>query len=80
MYYCKGSRLNVLPSGMIRQMTLGMSTYETTAGKPARKEDLVNIFDYEDQGLVSDPQRQDISEGMVLISQTLRTNLITLNG
>ncbi|MBP2198247.1 hypothetical protein [Pantoea cypripedii] len=58
-YYCKGARLNVLPSRMARQMTMGMSAYETTRGKPARKEDLVDIFDYEDQGLVLDPERQD---------------------
>ena len=59
VYYCKGAKLNVIPSRMTRQMSKGLSAYETTLGVPARKENLVNIFDYEDKGLSSDPAEQD---------------------
>lgn len=59
IYFCKGAKLNVLPSRMSRQMTMGLSAYETTLGKQAFKKDLINIFDYEDEGLVSDPNDQD---------------------
>ncbi|WP_147194978.1 hypothetical protein [Pantoea sp. CCBC3-3-1] len=59
VYYCKGAKINVLPSRMTRQMTKGLSAYETSLGEPARKENLVNIFDYEEEGLASDPIEQD---------------------
>lgn len=58
-FFCKGAKINVLPSRMTRQMTSGLSAYETTLGKQARKEDLVDIFDYEDTMLVSDPLQLD---------------------
>ncbi|KOC87610.1 hypothetical protein NG42_19855 [Winslowiella iniecta] len=58
IYYCKGCKRNVFPSRMARQMAMGLSAYETTIGKQARIEDLVDIFDYEDKDLVSDPQDQ----------------------
>lgn len=59
VYYCKGAKINVISSRMTRQMTKGLSVYETNLGRPARKEDLVNIFDYEDEGLSSDPCEQN---------------------
>lgn len=59
IYFCKGSKVNVMPSRMTRQMTRGLSAYETMLGVPARKENLVNIFDYEENNLVSDPIQQD---------------------
>lgn len=40
-----GSSRNVWPSGMCRQMGHGRSAYRMTMGKPALKEDLVNIFE-----------------------------------
>ncbi|WP_168395638.1 hypothetical protein, partial [Erwinia amylovora] len=59
IYYCKGAKINVIPSRMTRQMSKGMSAYETNLGIPARKENLVNIFEYEKEGLASDPLEQD---------------------
>lgn len=59
IYYCKGAKINVIASRMTRQMTKGLSAYQTTLGEQARKKDLVNIFDYEDQGLAVDPSQQD---------------------
>ena len=58
VYYCKGAKINVIFSRMTRQMTKGLSAYETNLGSPARKENLVNIFDYEDEDLSSDPFEQ----------------------
>ncbi|MCG8711060.1 hypothetical protein JHU04_004416 [Brenneria sp. 4F2] len=58
-YYCKGAKKNVLPSRMTRQMTNGLSAYETTLGQQAHKKDLVDIFSYEDKNIVSDPEEQD---------------------
>jgi hypothetical protein len=40
-------------------MSKGMSAYETTLGKQARKESLVNIFDFESDNLAADPIQQD---------------------
>jgi len=59
VYYCKGAKLNTVPSRMTRQMSKGLSAYETALGVPARKDNLVNIFDYEDEGLSLDPAEQD---------------------
>lgn len=58
-YFCKGAKINVLPSRMTRQMTMGLTAYETTLGVPALKDNLVNIFDYEDENLASDPLEQE---------------------
>lgn len=60
VYYCKGAKINVVPSRMTRQMGMGIFVYETALGHQARKENLVNIFDYEDKDLSSDPAQQDI--------------------
>ncbi|MDR6960366.1 hypothetical protein J2W43_004367 [Pseudomonas brassicacearum] len=57
-FLCKGAKRNVRPSSMSAQMTLGVVAYENILGKPASREDLVNIFDYDDQDIVSDPQLQ----------------------
>lgn len=58
-YFCKGAKINVLPSRMTRQMTMGLTAYETTLGVPALKDNLVNIFDYEEENLASDPLEQE---------------------
>lgn len=43
--HCYGSSLNVRPSGMGRDMGLGMRAYRMTIGKHVRISDLVGIFD-----------------------------------
>lgn len=40
-------------------MSKGMSAYETTLGEQARKDSLVNIFDFESDNLDIDPIQQD---------------------
>ncbi|WP_460107320.1 hypothetical protein [Pseudomonas sp. H1_F01] len=42
---CNGSRKNVVVSGMSRQMGGGRKAYLVRLGKPARRDDLVDIFD-----------------------------------
>ena len=43
---------------MASQMSGGMVAYELTLGKRATREDLVNIFDFEEHNLTSDPNEQ----------------------
>ncbi|MGA2348582.1 MAG: hypothetical protein ABSF93_21400 [Candidatus Sulfotelmatobacter sp.] len=43
--FCYGSSLDVRPSGMGRDMGLGMQAYRMTIGKVAQISDLVGIFD-----------------------------------
>jgi hypothetical protein len=43
---CYGASLNVWPSGMGRDMGAGLTAYRLTMGKHARREDLVDIFEY----------------------------------
>ena len=57
-FLCKGSKVNVHPSTMSSQMTLGVKAYELTMGKSAQRSDLVNIFDYEEDNLTNDPEVQ----------------------
>ncbi len=42
---CNGSRRNIFPSPMLRQSSGGKKAYLLRLGVPARKEDIVNIFD-----------------------------------
>ncbi len=42
---CNGSRRNIFPSPMLRQSGGGKKAYLLRLGVPARKEDIVNIFD-----------------------------------
>ncbi|WP_373778717.1 hypothetical protein [Glaesserella sp.] len=56
--YCKGYKRNVYPSRMTRQMGKGLKAYEMTLGKQATREDLVGIFDFEDQDLTSSNNEQ----------------------
>jgi hypothetical protein len=58
VFLCKGSKINVHPSTMSSQMTLGVKAYELTLGKPALRTDLVSIFDYEENNLTNDPKVQ----------------------
>ena len=59
-FLCKGSKINVHPSRSTRQMTSGLMAYELTMGKQARRSDLVNIFDYDNNNLTNNPDEQNI--------------------
>ena len=59
LFLCKGSKINVHPSSMSSQMTLGVKAYELTLGKPAELTDLVRIFDYEEHNLTNNPAEQE---------------------
>ena len=41
---CYGASLNVFPSGMARDMGLGLKAYKLAKGRHAKMEDLVEIF------------------------------------
>lgn len=58
VFLCKGAKINVHPSTMSSQMSLGVKAYELTLGKYASRSDLVNIFDYEENNLTNDPEVQ----------------------
>nr|WP_093414863.1 MULTISPECIES: hypothetical protein [unclassified Pseudomonas] len=59
-FLCKGAKLNVHTSSMSSQMSCGIVAYELRWGEPTEDEDLVRIFDYEDENLAStiEDQRQ----------------------
>jgi hypothetical protein len=57
-FLCKGSKINVHPSSMSSQMTLGLKAYELTLGKKAAIEDIIYIFDYDETNLTNDPDEQ----------------------
>lgn len=57
-FFCKGSKLNVHTSSMSSQMSLGLKAYELSLGKEATSNDIVFIFDYEDENLTNDPELQ----------------------
>ncbi|WP_448111385.1 hypothetical protein [Pseudomonas lini] len=57
-FLCKGAKVNVRPSSMSSQMTSGIMAYEHKLGVRATRKDLVNIFDYDDKDIISDPQMQ----------------------
>ncbi|MGF6554785.1 hypothetical protein ABIA48_001165 [Pseudomonas sp. S30_BP2TU TE3576] len=57
-FLCKGAKVNVHPSSMSSQMTLGVKAYELTLGKNAYRSDVVSIFDYEEENLTNDPSVQ----------------------
>ncbi len=58
IFLCKGAKINVHPSSMSSQMSLGVKAYELTQGKRASLDDIVNIFDYEENNLTNDPDVQ----------------------
>jgi len=55
---CGGSRPDVFPSGMSREMSGGRKAYITKLGKPALKADLVDIFDHTDIQLIGSVSEQ----------------------
>jgi hypothetical protein len=59
IFLCKGAKINVHPSSMSSQMSLGVKAYELTQGKRASLQDIVNIFDYEEKNLTNDPDVQE---------------------
>ncbi|WP_084615059.1 hypothetical protein [Pseudomonas batumici] len=58
-FLCKGSKINVRPSSMSSQMSLGIKAYELTLGKSASPKDLVDIFDYEENDLTNSREEQE---------------------
>lgn len=59
-FFCKGSKKNVHPSGMSAQMSLGLKAYELSMGVTPSLDDIVYIFEYDDQNLANDPSEQEI--------------------
>lgn len=59
VFLCKGAKTNVYPSRMSRQMSRGMNAYECTRGKPALRENIVHVFDFDDENISSSPDEQD---------------------
>ncbi|WP_122434464.1 hypothetical protein [Pseudomonas viridiflava] len=57
-FLCKGAKRNVHPSRMSSQMSAGLMAYKLETGKQARRENLVNIFDYEEESLTNEPTTQ----------------------
>lgn len=57
-FLCKGAKLNVYPSRMSSQMSLGLMAYELELGRPAECYDVVRIFDYEESDITNDIQQQ----------------------
>ena len=57
-FLCKGAKLNVKPSRMASQMSAGLVAYEMTLGKQATNENIVHLFDYEEDNLTNNPQEQ----------------------
>lgn len=58
-FLCKGAKENVYPSRMARDMGGGLVAYQLTIGKPAAQKDLVPIFDFEDENIVSTKDQED---------------------
>lgn len=57
-FLCKGAKLNVYPSNMARQVSQGMVAYELTLGKQATRDNIVHIFDFEDENISNTPDEQ----------------------
>lgn len=57
-FLCKGAKINVKPSRMSSQMSAGLVAYEMTLGKPASRDDIVNIFEFEENNLTNNPSEQ----------------------
>jgi hypothetical protein len=57
-FLCKGAKLNVKPSRMASQMSSGLVAYEMTLGQQATNENIVHLFDYEEDNLANSPQEQ----------------------
>lgn len=58
IFLCKGAKLNVHPSRVSSQMTSGLVAYELKLGITSEEEDLVRIFDYENENLTNNIEEQ----------------------
>lgn len=58
IFLCKGARINVHPSRMTSQMSCGLVAYQVNTGYPTEEEDIVRIFDYEEENLTNDINEQ----------------------
>ncbi|MFL1467489.1 hypothetical protein [Marinobacter sp. HN1S83] len=56
---CHGARRDVYPSAMSRNMGGGVMAYQLTVGEPARRTDMVNIFDRCDDSRIASPEEQE---------------------
>lgn len=55
---CKGAKRNVYPSSMCRDMSGGLIAYEFHEGKHATSEDIVPIFNFDDEDIVSPAEQK----------------------
>lgn len=58
-FLCNGSRKDVYPSRMSRQMSGGLMAYTLKIGQPTLIEDLVNIFDFAEAEKIVSPEEQE---------------------
>ncbi|NHK27686.1 hypothetical protein FF098_007215 [Parvularcula flava] len=58
-FLCQGARKNVYPTGMARDMGLGLSAYQLELGKKADKSKLVRIFDAAPSSEIDTVENQD---------------------
>ncbi|MFJ2481738.1 hypothetical protein ACIOWE_15770 [Pseudomonas sp. NPDC087598] len=58
IFLCKGAKLNVTPSRMCSQMSGGAIAYELKIGKQATFDDIVRIFDYEENNISESLEQQ----------------------
>jgi len=57
-FLCKGAKINVYPSSIARQMSQGKVAYECTMGKSATRDNIVHIFDFDDENISNSPIEQ----------------------
>lgn len=58
VFMCKGAKRNVYPSSMCRDMSGGLIAYEFHEGKHATSKDIVPIFKFDDEDLVSPAEQK----------------------
>lgn len=59
LIHCKGYKINVYPSRMTLQMSSGLMAYELKMGHSATRDDIVNIFDFDNSDLTSSNELQE---------------------
>lgn len=57
-FLCKGAKLNVHPSRMSSQMSSGLVAYELKLGFSSEENDIVRIFDYDDENITNSIEKQ----------------------
>jgi hypothetical protein len=72
-FLCKGAKLNVHPSRMSSQMSSGLVAYELEFGKPSEEENIVRIFDYEDNNITNNIEDQQTFYKAWIDSLTITT-------